>query len=133
MKTTAFVVKGKGVISAWFVVLALAAAGLAWAECPPGETFPADNEETCEALGGTFTQTGSLKTCVIHEGLLHVTCERPENNPFSADISTVTRTYTRQGNECGRIKALGEILACYNSRGHQTSVNACAGKGCLPE
>jgi hypothetical protein len=124
--------KSKFLVCACFVVLALAAAGLAWAdECPTGGNFPAQNEAACTEVGGTFTQTGGLKKCVVTEPAQRVTCEQPENHPFSADISASTTTYTRQGNVCTTESTPGEILACYNGQRNQVSVNACADKGCL--
>jgi hypothetical protein len=128
-----FHMKIKSLISVCIMVLAVPAAGLAWAGgCPTGGTFPAQNEASCTAAGGTFSQIGSLKKCVVTGEPQQVTCERPTNNPFSATIASTT-TFTRQGNECTVRQGPGEILACFNSQGHQTSVNACADKGCLPE
>jgi hypothetical protein len=125
--------KNKFLVCACFVVLALAIAGAAWAhECPTGGGFPAQNENACEAVGGTFTQTGSLRKCVVTGEPEQVTCAQPENKPFSATIASTT-TFTRQGNECTITEGPGEILACFNGEGHQVSVNACQGKGCLPE
>jgi len=110
--------KSKFLISGCSLVLALATAGSAWADaCPTGGTFPAQNEANCTAAGGTFTQVGAVRTCVVTEEAQNVNCKLPEEKPFSADISASTATYTRQGDDCTTEQTPGEILACYNGEG----------------
>lgn len=116
--------------------LALSASGPALADVCPSGGNPAQNVTACTAAGGVFTQVGALRNCVVTEKAEHVTCARPVGNPFEADISASTTTYTRQGDVCTTTKTGGLILACINPNAHGgegglVNPDACADKGCL--
>jgi hypothetical protein len=88
------------------------------------QTFPANNENTCQTAGGQFSRdtstTPPTNTCVVTKTETTTTKTGPQGQFTRTETTTTTTTYTKQGgNESTTVNSQTTTVKCTNPAGQE--------------